>query len=403
MRRILPLLVVLLLAGGTYWWFVLRASGTTEAGRDRVKQDIPVLVAEARSRDVPVYLDGLGTVQASATVTVKPQVDGMLTEMRFSEGQDVKKGDVLARIDARSYQAALDQAVGKKAQDQASLANARVDAGRYAKLAANAYTSAQQADTQKSTVVQLEAQVAQDQAAIDTARVNVGYTTVVAPIDGRTGLRQVDQGNVVHASDATGLVVLTTLQPIAVVFTLPQQQLSQVAAAMRAGAPEVLALPQDLAQRPDRPPLDRGHLAVVDNQVDSTTGTIRLKALFPNETLQLWPGGFVTVRLLVRTDRGATVVPPVAVQRGPQGPFVYVIGNDLKAERRNVTLGHEDIGVAIIDSGLKPGERVVVDGASRLSDGIKVAIAQPPGAPLGAPPLADGTAPPSRSGRAPAS
>ena len=401
MRRLLLIVIVLLLAGGGYWWFALRATATAtaDAARDRGAKDISVIVAEARRRDVPVYLDGLGTVQASATVTVKPQVDGMLTEVRFSEGQDVRRGDVLARIDPRGFQAALDQAIAKKAQDQANLANARVDLGRYSKLAATAYTSAQQADTQRASVAQLEAQVAQDQAAIDTARVNLGYTTVVAPIDGRTGLRQVDQGNVVHASDPTGLVVLTTLRPIAVVFTLPQQQLPQVAAAMQAGAAEVLALPQEMGQRAERPPLDRGRLAVVDNQVDQTTGTIRLKALFPNETLQLWPGGFVTVRLLVRTDAGVTVVPPVAVQRGPQGAYVYVVGTDLKAARRNVTLGHEDVGIAVIEAGLQPGERVVVDGASRLSNGVKVALAEPPGTPA----VAVGNAAPSPRKRIPAS
>lgn len=403
MRRILLLVFVLLAAGAAYWWFVIRTPATAEtAAGARARQDIPVLVSEARRRDVPVYLDGLGTVQASATVTVKPQVDGMLTEVLFTEGQDVRKGDVLARIDPRGYQASLDQAIAKKSQDQASLANARIDLARYVKLAATAYTSAQQADTQRSMVAQLEAQVAQDQAAIDTARVNLGYTTITAPIDGRTGLRQVDQGNVVHAADTTGIVVLTTLKPIAVVFTLPQQQLPAVARAMAAGPPPVLALPQDLAQRPDRQPLDHGTLAVVDNQVDATTGTIRLKALFPNEQLKLWPGGFVTVRLLVRTDQGATVVPPVAVQRGPQGAYLYVVGSDLKAERRDVTQGVEDVGVAVISDGLQPGERVVVDGAARLTDGAKVAIAQPPGTTPGATqpganrPTADGTAPSSR-------
>jgi multidrug efflux system membrane fusion protein len=390
MRRLMVVLLVLILAGGGVWWFVLRAKARTDtAERPR---DIPVLVAEVRQRDVPVYLDGLGTVQASATVTVKPQVDGMLSEVLFTEGEDVRKGDVLAHIDPRSFQAALDQAVAKKAQDQANLANAKVDLVRYTKLAATAYTSAQQADTQRSTVAQLEAQVAQDQAAIDTAKVNLGYTTITAPIDGRTGLRQVDQGNVVHAADTTGIVVLTTLRPIAVLFTLPQQQLPQVVAAMADGVPEVLALPQDMARKPGDAPLDRGSLSVIDNQVDATTGTIKLKALFPNEHLQLWPGGFVTVRLRVRVDAGATVAPPAAVQRGPQGPFVYVVGKDLTAERRAIRVGHEDVGVAVIEDGLKPGERVVIDGAARLTDGVRVAIAQPPGATAGP----DGTLPPTQ-------
>ena len=391
MRRLLLILVIVLLAGAGYWWFVLRASATT--GRaDHAKPDIPVLVAVAAKQDVPIYLDGLGTVQASATVTVKPQVDGTLIDVRFKEGQDVRAGDILARIDPRTYQAALDQAAAKKEQDQANLANARVDLGRYNKLAATAYTSAQQADTQKATVAQLAAQVSQDQAQIDTARAQLSYTTVTSPIDGRLGIRQVDQGNLVHASDTTGIVVVTTLKPIDVVFTLPQQQLAAVAAAMQAGTAEASALPQDLSQRTDRRPLDVGTLAVIDNQVDSTTGTIKLKAQFPNDRLQLWPGAFVTVRLRVRTEQGVTVVPTPAVQRGPDSPFVYVVGPDLTAERRTIHVGHEDMGSSVVLDGVRPGEQVVVDGASRLTDNVKVAIAQPPGAP----PAADKGARPHR-------
>ncbi len=381
--RAAAVLILLLLGAGAGWWFVLRprATGPTgAAARHAGNEPIPVLVATAQTRDVPIYLDGLGTVQASQTVTVKPQIDGKLIDVLFQEGQDVKKGDILARIDPRAYQAALDQAVGKKQQDEASLANARLDLARYQKLVATKYTSAQTADTQRATVAQDVAQVVQDQAAIETARTNLSYTTITAPIDGRTGLRQVDQGNIVHAADTTGIVVLTTLRPIAVVFTLPQQQLAQVTAAMAAGTPDVTALPQDVSMRPNAAPLDHGTLAVLDNQVDSTTGTIKLKALFPNEKLHLWPGAFVTVRLHVSTDKGATVVPEAAVQRGPQGAYVYVIGPDLVAQRRDVTIAHEDLSGAAVQIGLKPGERVVVDGAARLTDGAKVAIAQPPGA-----------------------
>ena len=345
-----------------------------------------MLVAAATKQDVPIYLDGLGTVQASATVTVRPQVDGTLVEVRFKEGQDVQKGDVLARIDPRTYQAAVDSAVAKKNQDQATLANARVDLTRYAKLAASAYTSAQQADTQRATVAQLQAQVAQDQAQIDTARVQLGYTDIVAPIDGRAGIRTVDQGNLVHATDSTGIVTLTTLHPIAVVFTVPQQALRQVSDAIAAGTPEVLALPQTADPLGgdnvgDVRPLDTGALAVLDNQVDTTTGTLKLKALFPNAKLRLWPGAFVTARLLVRTDHDATVVPAVAVQRGPQGAYLYVVGDDKTAKRRAVRIGHEDPAGSIVLAGLQSGEQVVVDGAARLTDGAKVSIAQPPGAP----------------------
>lgn len=375
-------LLILLLAAGAVWLFVLRKpAGTpaTTAGRHG-GDAIPVLVAAAETRDVPIYLDGLGTVQASQTVTVKPQVDGKLIDVLFREGQDVKKGDVLAHIDPRTFQATLDQAIGKKQQDAANLANAKLDLARYQKLAATAYTSLQTSDTQRALVAQLEAQVAQDQASIDSARAQLSYTTITAPIDGRTGIRQVDEGNIVHAADTTGIVVVTTLQPISVVFTLPQQQLPQVTTAMGGGAPEALALPQDVAMRPNAPVIDRGTLAVLDNQVDPTTGTIKLKALFPNPRLALWPGAFATVRLHVRTDSGATVVPQAAVQRGPNGAYVYVVGDDLLAVRRAVRVGHEDISGSIIEDGLKPGERVVVDGAARLTDKAKVTIAEAPGA-----------------------
>lgn len=386
MRRLLVALIVLALAGGGgYWWFMVRKPAETAAasGRAGRPDSIPVVVAAAQKRDVPVWLEGLGTAQASATVTVKPQVDGNLIEVRFHEGQDVQTGDVLARIDPRTYQAALDQVLAKKAQDQATLANARVDLVRYTKLAATAYTSAQQADTQKSLVAQLEAQVAQDQAQIDTARAQLSYTTIVAPIDGRTGIRQVDQGNLVHASDTTGIVVITTLKPISVVFTLPQQQLAEVAAAQARGTPVVQALPQGATENAgDTPvPIDTGTLSVLDNQVDPTTGTIKLKASFPNAAVKLWPGAFVTVRLRTDTLKDAVTVPPVAVQRGPQGAYVYVVGDDMIALRRPVTVGHESLRNTVIASGLQAGERVVVDGGARLTDKIKVSIAQAPGSP----------------------
>jgi multidrug efflux system membrane fusion protein len=374
MRRALLFIVLIALAAGGGWLWL---AGRAPAKETEDKPPIPVLAATAEKRDVPIWLDGLGTAQASATVTVKPQIDGMLTEVRFREGQDVRTGDVLARIDPRTYQAAVDQAVAKKAQDQANLANARVDLTRYTKLAATAYTSAQQADTQRATVAQLEAQVAQDQALIDTARAQLSYTTITSPIDGRTGIRLVDQGNLVHAADVGGIVVITTLRPISVIFTLPQQQLAEVAAAQAAGTPEVLALPQGESIGE---PLDRGTLAVLDNQVDATTGTIKLKATFPNQKLQIWPGAFVTVRLKVAVQRDATVVPPVAVQRGPQGPYVYIVNDDQTVSRRAVTVSHEDLEASIVTAGLQPGERVVVDGAARLTEKAKVVVAPSAGA-----------------------
>ncbi len=386
MRRALILLGCAALAGGgAYGWFHLHKPADIKTATAPA-ETIPVVVAQAETRDVPIYLEGLGTVQASATVTVKPMVDGPLLEVRFREGQDVHAGDVLARIDPRTYQAAFDQAVAKKKQDEATLTNARLDVGRYAKLAATAYASAQQYDTARSTAAQLEAQVQSDQAQIDSARTQLSYTTITSPIDGRVGFRQVDAGNIVHAADATGLAVLTTLRPILVQFTLPQQSLPAVAAAMAEGTPDVLALPQDAGAAPEPPLLDTGTLTVLDNQVDPATGTIRLRARFPNDRLTLWPGAFVTVRLKVATSHDATVVPPVAVQRGPFGFYVYVVNPDQTVTRRPVKLGHEDMLAAIITAGLQPGERVVVDGASRLTDGAKVAIAQPAGTPPAAPP-----------------
>lgn len=375
MRRLVTILILLAaIGGGAWWWFGPHAATTAATARRNQRPDtIPVVVTAAARRDVPIYLEGLGTAQASANVTVKAQVDGALSQVLFREGQDVKAGDVLAKIDPRSYQATLDQAMGKQRQDAANLANARVDLARYAKLSANAYTSVQQADTQKAMVAQLEAQVAQDQAQIDSARTQLGFTTVVAPIDGRVGIRLVDAGNIVHASDVTGLVVITTLKPISVVFTLPQQALAAVSQAMRAGAPEVIAMPQNDVQAE----LDRGTLIVLDNQVDQATGTIKLKASFPNDRLQLWPGAFLTVRLKVDTAHDAIVVPPVAVQRGPEGAYVYVIGAGDIAERRLVKVGHEDQLASIVTDGLQPGERVVVDGAARLSDKSKANIVQP--------------------------
>ncbi len=393
--RLIVVLVVLGAVGGGAYYYATRPATTAVAARGGRRggpnaDPIPVLAVTARTTDVPVYLDALGTVQAFNTVNIKAQVDGTLVEVRFHEGQDVKTGDVLARIDARPYQAAFDQAVAKKAQDDATLANARVDLVRYQKLAATAYTSAQTSDTQKATVAQTEALVRQDQAQIDSARTNLSYTTIVAPIDGRSGIRQVDQGNIVHAADTTPLTVITQLKPISVVFTLPQQTLPAVAAAMRGGMPEVLALPQsngngssdaDGAPLPSPPPLDRGVLAVLDNVVDQGTGTIKLKATFPNPTLALWPGGFINVRLLVDTERGVTAVPPVAVQRGPQGTYVYVLRDNGTVSRRPVKVGHEDQTASVITAGVQPGDQVITDGASRLTDGAKVRVQQPGAAP----------------------
>ena len=386
--RLILILIVLGGAGFAAWYEFVRTpaaeapqarGGGRRRGGGANGEPIPVLAATATKQDVPVYLDALGTVQAFNTVSVKAMIDGPLIEVRFKEGQDVHVGDVLARIDPRPYQAALDQAVAKKAQDEANLANARVDLARYQKLAATAYTSAQTSDTQKATVAQLEAQVRQDQAQIDTARTNLSYTTITSPLDGRTGIRQVDAGNIVHASDTTPLTVITQLHPISVVFTLPQQTLGAVANAMKGEPPDVLALPQGVAND-GKTVLDRGHVAVLDNTVDQATGTIKLKATFPNPNLALWPGGFINVRLLVETQRGVTTAPPTAIQRGPQGSYVYLVKDDRTVSRKVVQVGHEDEALSVVTAGLQPGDSVVTDGASRLTDGARVRV-QTPGGP----------------------
>jgi multidrug efflux system membrane fusion protein len=376
-RRRWPTVILCLLAIAAIVGVVLyRIPATPDvAGRNRpAGQGVPVLIGTAERRDMPIMLDALGTVQAFNSVTIKTMVDGPLIAVKFTEGQIVRKGDVLAQVDARNYQAAFDQAVAKKAQDEALLANARADLVRYQKLVSNNFTSAQQADTQKALVAQYEAQTRQDQALIDTARTNLDYTTILSPLDGRTGVRGVDQGNIVHASDATGLVVITQLQPIFVVFTLPQQSLPAVAKAMGAGVPTVVATPQGGTRSTV---LDTGTLTVLDNQVDPTTGTIKLKASFPNADSKLWPGGFVGIRLQVDTAQGAVVVPPAAVQRGPRGAFVYVVGADNTVTRQVIETGYEDEQATIVTKGLTGGEKVVTDGASRLSDGTKVTIAPP--------------------------
>lgn len=342
-------------------------------------QTIPVVAAGAVKRDMPVWLHALGTVQAFQTVTVKTMVDGPLIAVDFKEGQLVHKGDVLAQIDPRIYQAALDNGVAKQALDEATLANARLDLARYQKLVVTNYATQQQADTAKATVAQTEALIRQDQAQIDTAQTQLSYTTITSPLDGRVGIRLVDPGNIVHAADTTGLVVITQLQPISVLFNLPQQDLTQVAAAQAAAGasgPEVMAYMQG-SEAGRGKPLDQGSLTVLDNQIDPTTGTIKLKATFPNKSGALWPGGFVGIRLLVDTVRDATVVPQAAVQRGPLGNFVYIIDHDNTAHRKDVTIGYEDVLGAVVTGGILPGERVVVDGASRLTDGAKVAVVAP--------------------------
>ncbi|MBV8961859.1 MAG: efflux RND transporter periplasmic adaptor subunit [Hyphomicrobiales bacterium] len=364
-------------------------SGQGRFGQGANEGPVPVVVAASSYEDVPVTADAVATVQALNTVTVRTQVDGKLIELDFTDGQDVKKGDVLARIDPATYQAQFDQAVAKKAQDEATLANARNDLLRYQRLAQTEAASKQQADTQKALVAQLEAQVNGDQAAIDNAKATLGYTTITSPIDGRTGIRLVDQGNILHASDITGIVIITQLKPISVIFNLPQQQLRAVNAAMAKGPVAVNALEAD-----NTTVIDKGTIQVVDNQVDQTTGTIKFKALFPNEKLQLWPGQFINVRLYIDVLSHAVVLPTAAVQRGPNGAYVYVLGTNSKVSLRNVTIARQNETQAVVSSGLTPPEQVVTTGFSRLTDGAEVRVA-PTQADAGT-----GSAPPGTGGSA---
>jgi multidrug efflux system membrane fusion protein len=331
---------------------------------------VPVLAVSAQRADVPVYLDGVGTAKALNTVTVLPQVDGKLIKVMFTEGQEVPRGFVLAKIDPAIYQAQYDQAVAKKAQDEATLANAKLDLERYIKLAATNAVQKQQVDTQKSLVDQLTAQIQADQGGIDNARATLGYTDVVAPIAGLTGIRQIDEGNIVHTTDTTGLVTITQIKPIAVLFSLPQQSLPALNKSMSRGQLAVQALAADGATL-----IDNGYVVVINNQVDQTTGTVQLKAEFPNNDVQLWPGQFINIRVLIDTLRRAVVVPTAAVQVGPDGSFVYTVQDDNTVKLRPVTVRQQDDRQAVIASGLLGSESVVTTGFGRLADGSRVEVA----------------------------
>jgi multidrug efflux system membrane fusion protein len=369
-QKILPVLgcAVLILAILAWHWQSRAAGGTPSSPATPALA--PVEVADAIRADVPVYLEGLGTVQAFNTVTVKTRVDGQIQKVSFVEGQHVKAGDLLVQIDPRPYQAAYDQVVAKKAQDEAQLANAKVDLDRYAALLKTSAAPRQQADTQRALVAQLEATVRADQGAIDAAKVQLDYTSIASPIDGVTGIRLVDQGNIVHATDTNGIVVVTELQPISVVFSLPEDNLQSVAQAMAQGPVEVAALSRD-----GKTEFDRGTLLLIDNQIDQTTGTIRLKATFPNPHNALWPGQFVNVRLLLRTERNVLTVPSAAVERGPDGLFTYVVKPDSSVDMRTVTVGQDTGTIAVIASGLAPGDRVVTAGQYRVQPGAPVQVA----------------------------
>jgi multidrug efflux system membrane fusion protein len=368
-RRTVSIAITLLILGGLGYitWTSLQQKNATKNGPPDLP--VPVLAATPRVQDVPVYLDGVGAVRALNTVTVRSQVDGKLIKVNFTEGQDVKKDDVLGEIDPVLYQAAFDQAVAKKAQDEAQLANQRLDLIRYQQLSATNAGSKQQYDTQRALIAQTEALVNADQAQIDNAQATLGYTKIIAPLTGRAGLRQVDQGNIIHAADTIGLVIITQLQPIAVQFSLPQQQIFGVNAAAAKG---MLAV--DVFGNDGVTVIDTGKLAGIDNQVDPTTGTLKLKAEFPNAKFQLWPGQFVNVRLKVDTLPKAIVVPTSSVQRGPAGTFSYVIGDGDVVTAKAVVVTQQNETDAVVASGLTPSDRVVTTGFANLSDGAKVII-----------------------------
>src|SRR6478736_1860429 len=369
-RRTVSIAITLLILGGLGYIAWTSLQQRQAANRNaRADLPVPVLAATPRIQEVPVYLEGVGAVRALNTVLVRSQVDGKLTTVNFTEGQDVKKGDVLAEIDPVLFKAQYDQAVAKKAQDEAQLANQRLDLARYQQLSATNAGSRQQYDTQRAVVAQQEALVKADQAAIDNAQAMLGYTKIIAPLSGRAGLRQVDQGNIIHASDLTGLVIITQLQPIAVQFSLPQQQIVRVNAASAKGA-----LIVDVFGNDGTSVVDTGTLKGIDNQVDPTTGTLKLKAEFPNDKFQLWPGQFVNVRLKVETIDKAIVVPTSAVQRGPAGTFSYVIRDGDIVTAKPVVVTQQNENDAVIASGLTTSDHVVTTGFANLSDGAKVLI-----------------------------
>jgi multidrug efflux system membrane fusion protein len=348
---------------------------TAKAQSSPTPPAIPVQGATVSLGDVPIQEIGLGTVQAFNTVTVKVRVDGELQKVDFTEGQTVKAGDLLAQIDPRPFQAALDQAIAKETQDQAQLANTRLNLQRDSNLATRQFATQQTVDNEKASVSELEATIKGDDAAIENARVQLGYTTITAPINGRTGIRLIDQGNIVHATDTTGIVVLTQLQPISVIFTLPEDDLPAIADAQEKGPVSVTALNRD-----SKSELDRGTLALVDNQIDQATGTLRIKATFPNPNNRLWPGQFVNIQVLLRTDRNVLTVPSGAIQRSASGLYVYRVKADDTVELQPIEIGLYGDHVAVVTAGLRAGDRVVTAGQYRLQPGARVAVAEAPAA-----------------------
>jgi multidrug efflux system membrane fusion protein len=367
-------LIAALAAAGYFGW--QRFHGPDAAARAESAQKsasagapaVRVTIAPVEKADFPVYLTGLGTVQGFNTVVVRSRVDGQIDKIAFKEGQLVNQGDLLAEIDPRPFQAALDQAKAKKAQDEANRANANLDLQRFTKL--GEFATRQQTDTQRSTVAQLTAQIAADDAAISNAQTQLDYTAIKAPISGVAGLRQVDQGNIVNASTQTGIVTIAQIEPIAVIFTAPEEQLPYINEGQSVQPLKVIAITTD-----GKKPLAEGTLSVVNNQVDSNSGTVRLKAVFDNKNHVLWPGQSVSTRLLVKTLKGATVVPDDAIQHATDGLYAYIVNQDNKAELRKIKVSQSIDGRSVVDEGLSPGQQVITSGQYKVQPGTLVTTA----------------------------
>jgi membrane fusion protein, multidrug efflux system len=357
-----------ILAGGGFYWYRVPESEPARAPRPPAR-GVPVSVAAAARQDVPIHVTGLGTVQASFTIGIHSQVDGIMQEVRFTEGQHVKKGDVLAQIDARPFQAVLDQAKAKRSQDVATLGGAAKDLERSKTLVVRSFATEQIVDQQQARVDQLKASIEADEAAIEAAQTQLDFTTIRAPSDGRIGVRLVDPGNLVHANDARPVANLVLTQPSAVLFTLPMQVLDDLRDAMARGPVEVTAYDQN-----NRRLLSTGKLLLIDNSIDQATATIRLKAMFDNADERLWPGEFVNARALLETRRNVIAVPTTVVQRGPQGLFAWIVNADNVAEPRRIELGPASGDLTVINSGLAEGDRVVTDGQYKLQANARVSI-----------------------------
>jgi len=367
-RRWIWIAAAAIVIGACIWWAYFEGVGTRHKTATATPPiAIPVTVAQARQADFPVYLTGLGVVEPYDTVTVNSRVDGEITKVDFKQGQMVKEGDVLAEIDPRPYQAKFDEAVAKKSADEATLKNAQLNLQRYTTLSKEDFSTKQQLDTQQATVDQLTAQIKGDQAAIDNAQTQLSYTTIRSPLSGKTSFRLVDPGNIVHATATTGIVTIVKLQPISVVFTAPEQEVSRINQALAAGVVPVSAMSSDGLTT-----LSQGHLALVNNSVDQASGDIRMKATFANTDDALWPGLSVSTRLRVETLKQVIVVPQDAVQRGPAGLYAYVVGSGDKVEMRPIKVGQEGDGLSVVSQGLTPGEAVVTEGQYRLREGSLV-------------------------------